>query len=69
MDYSEIDLTAFISYVERQRRPDGPVLDQLAAAVAAGDRIHEVADQLVGHFVQRHGPPGSPGRKSGPDWE
>ena len=44
-------------------------VDQLADAVAAGDRIHEVADQLVGHFVQRHGPPGSPGRKSGPDWE
>jgi hypothetical protein len=68
MDYSEIDLTAFISHVERQR-PDGPVLDQLADAVAAGDRIHEAADQLVGHFVQRHGPPGSPGRESDPDWE
>src|SRR3954454_11851530 len=43
----------------KQGRPD--VLDQLSDAVLAGDHLGDVADHLVGHFVDQ-------ARRSGASW-
>jgi hypothetical protein len=43
------DLIGFVT----QLHPDGDDLVHLADAVAASERLDEVADQLIGHFVDR----------------
>ncbi|SHE96338.1 Clp protease N-terminal domain-containing protein [Streptoalloteichus hindustanus] len=37
----------------RQRHPDGDPLHQLSDAVLLGDHLGELADHLIGHFVDR----------------
>ncbi|BCJ73559.1 hypothetical protein CS0771_31030 [Catellatospora sp. IY07-71] len=47
--------------VIRQRHPDGDPLEQLSDAVALGQHLGELADHLIGHFVDR-------ARHSGASW-
>jgi hypothetical protein len=44
-----------------QRHPDGNALERLSDAVLLGERLGEVADHLIGHFVDR-------ARHSGASW-
>ena len=43
------------------RQPDGTALDRLSEATAVADRLGELADHLVGHFVDQ-------ARRSGASW-
>lgn len=43
------------------RRPDGNALDHLSEAVALSNHLGELADHLVGHFVDQ-------ARRSGASW-
>ncbi|HKA68118.1 MAG TPA: Clp protease N-terminal domain-containing protein [Actinomycetes bacterium] len=43
------------------RRPDGTALDHLAEACAVANRLDEIADHLVGHFVDQ-------ARRAGASW-
>ncbi len=45
----------------RQRHPDGDPLEQLSDAVILGQHLGELADHLIGHFVDR-------ARHSGASW-
>jgi hypothetical protein len=47
--------------VIKQRHPDGDPLEQLSDAVALGQHLGELADHLIGHFVDR-------ARHSGASW-
>ncbi|RZS38942.1 ClpA/ClpB-like protein [Herbihabitans rhizosphaerae] len=47
--------------VARHRDPDEDVLDQLSDAVVLGERLGEIADHLIGHFVDK-------ARRSGASW-
>src|SRR3954454_23570041 len=51
------DLIAVI----KQRHPDGDPLSALSDAVVLGDRLGELADHLIGHFVDQ-------ARRSGASW-
>jgi hypothetical protein len=53
-------LDDLISFV-KGRNPNGGPLDHLAGAVLAAERLGELADHLVGHFVDQ-------ARKSGASW-
>ncbi|MBO3749457.1 ATP-dependent Clp protease ATP-binding subunit [Streptosporangiaceae bacterium NEAU-GS5] len=53
-------LDDLIAYV-RSRHPDGGPLDHLSDAVLAADRLGEVADHLIGHFVDQ-------ARRAGASW-
>ncbi|HEX2771145.1 MAG TPA: Clp protease N-terminal domain-containing protein [Micromonosporaceae bacterium] len=53
-------LDELISQV-KGRRPDGTALDHLAEAAAVADYLDELADHLVGHFVDQ-------ARRSGASW-
>src|SRR3954462_3810977 len=55
-----IRLDDMISYVKSQH-PDGDVLEHLTDAVVVADYFGEVADHLVGHFVDQ-------ARRSGASW-
>ncbi|WP_433441783.1 Clp protease N-terminal domain-containing protein [Nonomuraea sp. CA-141351] len=45
----------------KNRHPEGAPLDELADAVSLGEHIGEVADHLIGHFVDQ-------ARRSGASW-
>ncbi|WP_219470906.1 Clp protease N-terminal domain-containing protein [Nonomuraea rhizosphaerae] len=45
----------------KSRHPDGDTLEQLSDAVTLGEHLGEVADHLIGHFVDR-------ARHSGASW-
>ncbi len=45
----------------RSSRPDGTSLDQLTEASAVADHLNELADQVVGHFVDQ-------ARRTGASW-
>jgi hypothetical protein len=51
------DLIRFVT----EQQPHGGALDRLAGAVAVSDRLDEVADHLVGHFVDQ-------ARRAGASW-
>ena len=53
-------LDELISQVN-DRHPDGTALDRLAEATAVADRLGELADHLVGHFVDQ-------ARRTGASW-
>jgi hypothetical protein len=55
-----VRLNDLISYIEKQY-PSGNPLDHLAAAVLAGEHLGDVADHLIGHFVDQ-------ARESGTSW-
>ncbi len=45
----------------KNRHPDGDALDRLGDAVAVGEHLGEVADHLIGHFVDQ-------ARRAGASW-
>src|ERR1700712_3933751 len=47
--------------IEAIKKPHPEALDQLTDAVLAADHLGEVADHLIGHFVDQ-------ARRSGPSW-
>jgi len=53
-------LDELIAHVQRQRPGAGP-LEHLGDAVVAGDQLGELADHLIGHFVDQ-------ARRSGASW-
>ncbi|WP_414936146.1 Clp protease N-terminal domain-containing protein [Amycolatopsis sp. cmx-11-51] len=55
-----VRLDDLISHI-KQQHPDGDVLGQLFDAVFLGERLGEVADHLIGHFVDQ-------ARRSGASW-
>ncbi len=57
---SPIRLDDLISHI-KQQHADGDVLGQLSDAVFLGDNLGEVADHLIGHFVDQ-------ARRSGASW-
>jgi len=57
---SPVSLDTLITFVKVQR-PDGNALDNLADAVAVGEHLGELADSLIGHFVDQ-------ARRSGASW-
>src|SRR5262249_5607197 len=60
MEPTQIRLDDLISLVH-QMNPDGDALQYLTNAVALADRIGELADHLIGHFVDQ-------ARKAGATW-
>src|SRR5262245_16766082 len=60
MDETPARLDDLIAYV-RSRHPEGSPLDHLSDAVRAADRLGEVADHLIGHFVDQ-------ARRAGASW-
>jgi hypothetical protein len=60
MDDIPTRLDKLIEFVKRQQ-PDGGPLDNLSDAVRAGERLGEVADHLIGHFVDQ-------ARRAGASW-
>jgi Clp amino terminal domain, pathogenicity island component len=57
---SAVRLDDLITLV-KNRHPDGDALDRLGDAVAIGDHLGEVADHLIGHFVDQ-------ARRAGASW-
>src|SRR6201995_2438429 len=57
---SPVSLDTLITFVKVQR-PEGSALDNLADAAAVGEHLGDVADSLVGHFVDQ-------ARRSGASW-
>lgn len=57
---SPIRLDDLISHI-KQAHPEGDVLGQLSDAVFLGENLGEVADHLIGHFVDQ-------ARRSGASW-
>ena len=55
-----VSLDTLITFVKVQR-PEGSALDNLADAVAVGEHLGELADSLIGHFVDQ-------ARRSGASW-
>ncbi|ANN21025.1 hypothetical protein SD37_39195 [Amycolatopsis orientalis] len=55
-----VRLDDLISHI-KQQHPDGDVLGQLSDAVFLGEHLGEVADHLIGHFVDQ-------ARRSGASW-
>lgn len=53
-------LDELIDYVKNQR-PDGDALDRLTAAMMVSEHLDEVADHLIGHFVDQ-------ARRAGASW-
>jgi hypothetical protein len=53
-------LDDLIAYV-RDEQPDGGALDHVATAVAVSERLGELADHLIGHFVDE-------ARRAGASW-
>src|SRR5256885_1329932 len=53
-------LDDLIDYV-RARHPDGDPLERLSDAVLASEQLGELADHLIGHFVDQ-------ARKAGASW-
>src|SRR4051812_24813265 len=60
MDQLPARLDDLIDYV-KSRRPDGNALEHLTAAVLASERLGELADHLIGHFVDQ-------ARRAGASW-
>jgi hypothetical protein len=60
MDEIPTRLDDLIQFVRRQH-PDGGPLDNLADAVLTAERLGEVADHLIGHFVDQ-------ARRAGASW-
>jgi hypothetical protein len=60
MEMSQIRLDDLINLVN-QLHPDGDALQHLTDAVALADRLGELADHLIGHFVDQ-------ARKAGATW-
>jgi hypothetical protein len=60
MDDMPVRLDDLIGFVKRQH-PEGGPLDHLSDAVLASDRLGEVADHLIGHFVDQ-------ARRAGASW-
>src|SRR3569833_1234884 len=60
MDDIPTRLDELIEFVKRQQ-PEGGPLDNLSDAVRAGERLGEVADHLIGHFVDQ-------ARRAGASW-
>src|SRR6516225_6082716 len=58
MDQSPVRLDDLISYVKSQ---DGTALDHVSAAVRISEHLGELADHLIGHFVDQ-------ARKAGASW-
>jgi hypothetical protein len=58
MNDMPVRLDELIGYINNQ---DGTPLDHVSAAVLASERLGEVADHLIGHFVDQ-------ARKSGASW-
>ena len=59
-DYSGVRLDDLISAI-KNRHPDGDPLGQLSDAVVLGERLGEISDHLIGHFVDN-------ARRSGASW-
>jgi len=57
---SGVRLDDLINFV-KSRHPEGGPLNQLGAAVAVGEHLGEVADHLIGHFVDQ-------ARRGGASW-
>src|SRR3954462_14587782 len=55
-----VRLDDLIDFV-RRRRPEGDALDHLSDAVLASERLGEVSDHLIGHFVDQ-------ARRAGASW-
>ena len=53
-------LDELVAYV-RDEHPDGDVLGHVATAVAVSERLGELADHLIGHFVDE-------ARRAGASW-
>ncbi|GIH07275.1 hypothetical protein Rhe02_53420 [Rhizocola hellebori] len=53
-------LDDLISYV-KERRPDGSALEHLSDAIVVAEQIDDMADHLIGHFVDQ-------ARRSGASW-
>ena len=60
MDQTQIRLDDLISLIN-QMHPDGDALQHLTDAVGLADRLGELADHLIGHFVDQ-------ARKTGSTW-
>src|SRR5918999_1107330 len=60
MDELPARLDDLINYV-KSRHPDGNPLQHLSAAMLASERLGELADHLIGHFVDQ-------ARRSGASW-
>ncbi|MFB9903236.1 Clp protease N-terminal domain-containing protein [Allokutzneria oryzae] len=60
MTPTPVRLDDLIDYVKTQY-PDGTPLDHLSVAVLTGERLGELADHLIGHFVDQ-------ARKGGASW-
>jgi hypothetical protein len=60
MSEPAIRLDDLIQHVHQQQ-PDGDALAQLSAAVLVGEHLGEVADHLIGHFVDQ-------ARRTGASW-
>jgi hypothetical protein len=60
MDELPARLDDLIDYV-KSRRPDGDALEHLSAAVLTSERLGELADHLIGHFVDQ-------ARRAGASW-
>ncbi|HLK74910.1 MAG TPA: ATP-dependent Clp protease ATP-binding subunit, partial [Streptosporangiaceae bacterium] len=58
MDSIPVRLDDLISYVRSQ---DGTALDHVSAAMRVSEHLGEVADHLIGHFVDQ-------ARKAGASW-
>src|ERR1700722_20452308 len=58
MEQTPVRLDDLISYVKSQ---DGTPLDHVSAAMRVSEHVGEVADHLIGHFVDR-------ARRSGASW-
>ena len=50
MDQSPVRLDDLISYVKSQ---DGTALDHVSAAVRISEHLGELADHVIGHFVDQ----------------
>src|SRR5919198_1221261 len=60
MDRLPARLDDLIAYVKAQHA-DGSPLDHLSAAVGAADQLGDLADHLIGHFVDQ-------ARRAGASW-
>src|ERR1700743_793657 len=58
MSQPPVRLDELISYI---RTTEGTALDQVSAAVRISEHLAELADHLIGHFVDQ-------GRKTGASW-
>ena len=54
--------------IDTVRKASPDVLEQLSGAVLAAGHLGEVADHLIGHFVDQARRSGRPGRRSAGAW-